>query len=335
LEQIQGSYLYLPEGELDRRAETAYEIYRECRVCPRGCGVDRTGGGRGFCGLGDGLKVSSFVRHYGEEPPLVGQTGVGNIFVTSCNLACSYCQNYQISQEDRGADRPFAVVAEEMLQLQAGGVNFLGWVSPSHIVPGLLKSLALARKKGFRLPIVYNTNAYDSVETLKLLDGVVDVYLPDLKYSDNRIARDLSRAADYVERSREAVLEMFRQVGPLRVRGDGLAERGLMVRHLVLPEGAAGTWETLCFIALELSPRVPVSLMSQYRPVHRALGIPGLARRITASEYQAALAMAGELGFETLFTQDPEDEVHNLPDFRNPNQPFPLDRVRNHESFVC
>ncbi|MCH7622762.1 MAG: radical SAM protein [Nitrospinae bacterium] len=317
----------LTQIELQRRATAAYDLYRDCTVCPHSCQVDRTQEGRGVCGQSDRLIVGSSVQHFGEEPPFTGTRGVGNIFVTSCNLRCDYCQNFQISQEGQGTEYSYAQVAEQMLGLQAQGVHFIGWVSPSHVVPGLLKSLALAREKGLRLPIIYNTNGYDALPTLKLLDGVIDIYLPDLKYAQNDVAREFSHIKNYVDHSRSAVLEMYRQVGPLTLNDSGQAERGLLVRHLVLPDNTAGTWETLCFIALELSTKVPVSLMSQYQPVYKAAKDSRISRRIYAEEYEAALKMARELGIETVFTQDLEDELHNLPDFRKSENPFPLDRA--------
>ena len=325
-------YLNLTYTELQTRAEAAYELYRECTVCPHACKVDRTeadgtGANRGVCGQSDRLTVGASVQHFGEEPPFTGTRGVGNIFVTSCNLRCNYCQNFQISQEGQGRGYSYAQVARQMLELQAQGVHFIGWVSPSHVVPGLLKSLTLAREQGLNLPIIYNTNGYDALPTLKLLDGVIDIYLPDLKYAQNDVARVYSHIKEYVDHSRAAVLEMHRQVGPLTLNERGQAERGLLVRHLVLPNETAGTWETLCFIALELSPKVPVSLMSQYQPVHKAGKDSRISRRIFPEEYQTALKMTQDLGIETVFTQDLEDELHNLPDFRKSENPFPLDRA--------
>lgn len=329
-------YLKLSRSALESRAQQAYEIYRECRVCPHACGVDRTQGQTGYCGQTDLLSVSSSVRHFGEEPPLVGTGGVGNLFVTSCNLRCDYCQNFQISQDWKNSTdavnlkQSYLVAAEQMLRLQEEGVHFIGWVSPSHVVPGLLNSLSIARERGLETPIIYNTNGYDALATLKLLDGVVDVYLPDLKYADSAIAKGISHIHEYPEFSRQAVLEMYRQVGPLILRDDGLAESGLLVRHLLLPEGLAGTWETLCFIALELSPAVPLSLMSQYRPVHKVTS--PLDREITPEEYESAISMARELGFENLYLQSMETAVHNLPNFDNTENPFPLDRTHNQEN---
>lgn len=329
------AYLELSQKEMQQRADEAYEIYRSCRVCPHSCEVNRIEGDTGFCGQTDALHISSSVQHFGEEPPLVGTRGVGNLFVTACNMRCDYCQNYQISQEwskgnrtqNNSSQTSYESVAEAMLDLQEQGVHFIGWVSPSHVVPGLLKSLALAREKGLRLPIIYNTNSYDAIETLKLLDGIVDIYLPDLKYADQEVAREFSHIKSYPENSRQAVLEMYRQVGPLKINEQGLAEKGLLVRHLVLPGLMQSTWETLCFIALELSSSVPLSLMSQYRPVHKAATT--LNRRITCEEYDQAIVWAEELGFESLFLQSLESKVHNLPDFSSPDSPFPLDRARN------
>jgi putative pyruvate formate lyase activating enzyme len=331
-EDMRGRYLNLSEMELARRAEAAWELYRECRVCPHTCGVDRLGEGRGICRQGAELAVSAAVAHFGEEPPLVGSRGVGNVFVTSCNLRCDYCQNFQISQEGLGEAVSFESAARAMLELERQGVHFIGWVSPSHVVPGLLRSLVLARRMGLTRPIVYNSNGYDQVSTLRLLDGIVDVYLPDLKYADAAVARRLSHIDDYPDRSRSAVLEMFRQVGPLTVDSGGLARSGLLVRHLVLPEGLAGTWETLCFVVLELSPAVPVSLMSQYRPVHKAGRTPELNRAVTVSEYEEAVRMARELGLGALYVQDPEQTMHNLPDFSRRESPFPLDRPAGQET---
>jgi putative pyruvate formate lyase activating enzyme len=324
---MQAAYLNLSASELQQRAEEAYALYSNCTVCPHACEVDRIREGRGVCGQSDRLVVGASVQHFGEEPPFTGTRGVGNIFVTSCNLRCDYCQNYQISQENLGKEYSYQQVAEQMLELQKQGVHFIGWVSPSHVVPGLLKGLALAREQGLHLPIIYNSNGYDALPTLKLLDGIVDIYLPDLKYAENDVAREFSHIKNYVDHSRSAALEMYRQVGPLTLNDCGLAERGLLVRHLVLPDETAGSWETLCFIALELSPKVPVSLMSQYQPVHKAGANPRISRRIYSEEYGIALKMARDLGIETVFTQDLEDELHNLPDFSKQESPFPLDRA--------
>lgn len=328
---MRGRYLDLSIQDLDARADKAYEIYRKCQVCPHACGIDRTQGKMGYCRLTDRLQVSSCVQHFGEEIPLTGTRGVGNIFLTSCNMRCNYCQNYQISQIREGVEQSFEEVADEMLALQSLGVHYIGWVSPSHVVPGLLKSLALARKKGLTLPIIYNSNGYDSIPTLKLLDGIIDIYLPDMKYADNAIAKKYSHVKNYVGHSREAVLEMFRQAGPTSFDEKGMALSGVLIRHLVLPGGLAGSWETLCFIALEMSPKVALSLMSQYRPVYKAVNDPAISRTITVAEYDEVIRMAGELGFEYVLVQRMDSRLHNLPDFRKRENPFPLDKSCNEE----
>jgi putative pyruvate formate lyase activating enzyme len=328
-------YLELSQSELESRAQQAYEIYRECQICPHACGVDRTQGQTGYCGQTDLLRVSSSIRHFGEEPPLVGTRGVGNLFVTSCNMRCDYCQNFQISQlwkkpiDSVAIEQSYRSIAQQMIRLQEEGVHFIGWVSPSHVVPGLLKSLCIAREIGLKIPIIYNTNAYDSVATLKLLDGVIDIYLPDLKYAYSSTAKEISHINEYPEFSRQAILEMYRQVGPLTLDEKGLAKQGLLIRHLLLPEDLAGTWDTLCFIALELSSSVPLSLMSQYRPVHQAMKKSSLNRGITPEEYEKAIAMAKDLGIENLYLQSMQMAVHNLPDFNNLDNPFPLDCTHN------
>lgn len=328
-------YLELSQSELESRAQQAYEIYRECQICPHSCGVDRTQGQTGYCGQTDLLRVSSSIRHFGEEPPLVGTRGVGNLFVTSCNMRCDYCQNFQISQlwkkpiDSVAIEQSYRSIAQQMIRLQEEGVHFIGWVSPSHVVPGLLKSLCIAREIGLKIPIIYNTNAYDSVATLKLLDGVIDIYLPDLKYAYSSTAKEISHINEYPEFSRQAILEMYRQVGPLTLDEKGLAKQGLLIRHLLLPEDLAGTWDTLCFIALELSSSVPLSLMSQYRPVHQAMKKSSLNRGITPEEYEKAIAMAKDLGIENLYLQSMQMAVHNLPDFNNLDNPFPLDCTHN------
>ncbi|NQS97394.1 MAG: radical SAM protein [candidate division Zixibacteria bacterium] len=310
----------LDNDELNSRANTAWEIYRACEICPRKCGVDRISGETGDCGQTAELKIAAAVPHFGEEPPLVGNKGVGNIFLTGCNLSCVYCQNYQASQENIGEIVSFDWLAGKMLEFQTNGLESVGWVTPSHTTPGLMKSLSIAMKKGFQLPLIYNTNSYDRLDTLRLLDGVVDIYLADMRYSDDENALRYSDADDYVEISRMAVEEMLRQVGPFCL--DDNRKTGIIIRLLVLPENIAGLWETLCFIALELSPEIPISLMSQYQPVHRANEFPELNRCITQAEYAEALKMAKDLGFGTIFTQDLNEKRHLLPDFTQADKPF-------------
>ena len=296
-----------------------------CRVCPRNCGVDRTKGEAGFCGLDDKIHVSWAGLHFGEEPCLTGTGGVGNFFFTSCNLACVYCQNWQISHE-RAPDHltspsDFAKVA---LELEAEGAHFIGLVSPSHQVPQIREALLEARKQGLKIPYVYNSSGYDTVESLKSLDGLISVYLPDLKYADDAVALRLSKAENYVETARNAIMEMHRQAGDIRLDPEtGLAVKGLWVRHLVLPGGLAGTWESLCFLAFEVSRKIGISMMSQYDPLFRAGRYPEINRRITAAEYDAALDMAHSLGFAEILSQDLKESPENaVPDFSDEIVPF-------------
>ncbi len=296
-----------------------------CRVCPRECGVDRRAGETGFCGLDDALHVAWAGPHFGEEPCLSGTRGVGNVFFSGCNLACVYCQNHQISHQrvgDRVMDREeFADLA---LDLEARGVHFLGLVTPSPQAPLVREALAHAKSRGLSLPVVYNTSAYDSVERLRAFDGLVDVYLPDLKYAEDAKAARYSGVEDYVGPARNAVLEMYRQAGDMEFDPEtGLARRGVWARHLVLPGGIAGTWETLCFLAFELSTRIGLSVMAQYSPLCEAADYPELARSLEPEEYEEAVAMARDLGFVHLLCQDLRDAPDNaVPDFSDEDRPF-------------
>ena len=278
------------------------------------------------------LRVSAIVVHHGEEPPLSGTHGIGNIFFSGCNLRCGYCQNWQISHRRHG-ERLYTpeALALEMLRLQEQGVHHIGLVSPSHQARAVAEALRLAKAQGLGIPVVYNTNAFDTLDALRRLDGLVDIYLPDLKYADDAVAWRVSRCRDYVRRARAAILEMYRQVGNLPDReAETLARRGLIVRHLVLPGGLAGTEACLRFLAEEVSPDLWLSLMGQYNPrpllasghAHLLEPYPDLGRRLTAQEYQAAIALALELGFTRLWVQDLETAPdHGLPDFTQP-EPF-------------
>jgi len=293
------SYLRLAErGELAQRAAEARRRLARCDLCPRRCGADRLAGETGFCGAGAEAVVASHNRHDGEEPPISGSRGSGTIFFTHCTLRCVYCQNFPISQ--RGVGRPVAAaeLAEMMLDLQGRGCHNVNLVTPTHFVPQVLEALASAVERGFRLPLVYNTSGYESLETLRLLDGVVDIYLPDIKYADDGKARKYSAAVGYVEANRAALREMWRQVGPLRLDGEGVARRGLIVRHLVLPGGIAGTGECLDFLARAISPDLHLSLMSQYFPANRAGEFPELNRRVETEIYEQAVEQAERLGFK-------------------------------------
>jgi putative pyruvate formate lyase activating enzyme len=282
-------------GELRARAARLEAMLENCELCPRGCGADRRREvGRCFTGV-DPI-VASWGPHLGEEPPISGSAGSGTIFLANCNLRCAFCQNADISQrpaEHIGRASSAADLAAAMLQLEAYGCHNINWVSPTHQVPALVRALALAAENGLSVPIVYNTNGYDSVAVLELLDGVVDIYMPDLKYADELVARELSRIPDYPASARAAIAEMHRQVGDAwELAPDGALRRGLLVRVLILPGGLAGVEETLRWIAEALSPRVTVSLMSQYRPCHRAgaiVGHPELRRPIRREEQVAAI----------------------------------------------
>ena len=291
-------YLNIKEEELDRRIEKAYKLLSPCEVCPRKCGVNRLEGEKGFCRSGEEVIVSSYNSHFGEEPPLVGNFGSGTIFFTNCNLKCVYCQNYPISQLGNGNKVSLSELAKIMLALQKRRCHNVNLVTPTHFVPQILKSLKLAIKMGLHIPIVYNTSGYDSVNTLKLLDGVVDIYLPDARYADNEIARKYSAAPDYFEIMKNALKEMHRQVGDLMTDKIGIARSGLIIRHLVLPEGLSGTKKIMHFIAREISPYTYVSLMAQYFPAYQAGQFLPLSRRINREEYKEALQVFKKEGLE-------------------------------------
>lgn len=291
------SYLALGREELRRRIEAAWELMRRpCRVCPRRCQVDRAAGDRrGFCRVGARAVVFSYHPHFGEEPPLVGTNGSGTIFFSSCNLACVYCQNWEISQLRLGQEVEPAELAAMMLRLQHMGCHNVNLVSPTIYAPQILAALPTAIEGGLRIPLVYNTSGYDCVEMLRLLEGVVDIYMPDIKYSDERIAGRHSVVKDYYARTKEAVREMHRQVGDLAVEA-GVAVRGLIIRHLVLPGGLAGTEEVMRFISQEISPDSYVNIMGQYRPENKAMRYRELSRHITRQELAEAIAVARRHG---------------------------------------
>lgn len=305
------------------------EMLRVCRICPRDCDVNRLGGEVAACYSGFLPIVSSYTPHFGEEPALVGVNGAGNVFLGLCNLRCVYCQNYQISQtfkQQRLNEVSFDRLAEIFLELQSRGCHNINWVSPTHFVPQLVKSLAIAARRGLRLPIVYNTNAYDSAEVLKLLDGIVDVYLPDLKYSDDQAGREYSKVTEYVRHSRGAIKEMHRQMGDsLDYDERGLVRRGLIIRLLVLPNEIAGIYDSLRWIRDELSPKVAVSLMAQYFPTNKVgeERYPLISRKIRWSEWLTAIEQMEELGMEEGWMQDFDSaSEYYRPDFGDAKLPF-------------
>jgi len=294
-------YLNLSRKELERRIKKLFEILEICEICPRKCQVNRIKGGRGFCQLGYLPMVSAYHPHFGEEAPLVGFGGSGAVFMTSCNLTCLYCQNYEISQLRIGEEISFERLAQMMIDLQKRGCHNINLVSPTSHVPAIVKSLFIARELGLKLPLVYNTNAYDSVETLKLLDGIVDIYMPDAKYSDDEIALKYSNAPNYFEIMKKSIKEMHRQVGDLVLDERKIAIRGVLVRHLVLPNRLAGTEKIVKFIAKEISPTTFLNIMSQYLPYFRAREFPDLNRPITEKEYKEAIKIAKKAGLKRLY----------------------------------
>jgi putative pyruvate formate lyase activating enzyme len=295
------SYLDLHEKAiLEGRAAEAQSRLESCQLCPRECKVNRQADQKGFCRTGLRAVVSSCSPHFGEEDPLVGTGGSGTIFFSHCNLLCLFCQNYEISHLGEGREVSPDQLARMMLHLQELGCHNINFVSPSHVVAQILAALPVAIEGGLRVPLVYNTGGYDSLETLHLLDGVFDIYMPDLKFMDGEISYQQCRAKDYPVRAREAIKEMHRQVGDLVVGLDSIAERGLLVRHLVLPGGLAGTQAAMRFLAREVSPDTYVNIMDQYRPCGEAEGQPPLNRRISRKEYEEALRLAVEEGIQRL-----------------------------------
>ena len=299
-------------GELEERIERARAILHSCELCPRCCHVDRLQGETGMCRTASEAVVSSYGPHFGEEAPLVGSRGSGTIFFTHCNLRCMFCQNYTISQLGEGRLASKGEIASMMLSLQQRGCHNINLVSPTHVVPQILEALQVAAGLGLSIPLVYNSGGYDSVETLKLLDGIVDIYMPDMKYFDDRNARRFSGVKDYPSVNQAAVKEMHRQVGDLELDEHGVAKRGLLVRHLVLPNGIAGTEGVVRFIAEEISVNTYLNVMAQYYPSHRAFKIPALSRPLTRQEFSQAVNLARECGLERLDGVKPRSLIRLL-----------------------
>ncbi|MEJ2264277.1 MAG: radical SAM protein [Anaerolineales bacterium] len=295
----------LSSGELKWRVAEAYRHLSICDVCAWECPVDRRAGKIGVCQTGVRAKVSSYGPHMGEEDPLRGRRGSGTIFFTRCNLRCQFCQNHDISQTDAGYEVGPEELAHMMLDLQARGCHNINLVSPSHVVPQIMAGVLVAAQAGLRIPLVYNTGGYDSMAMLRLLDGVIDIYMPDMKYGDAKIARKYSKIRDYPRVNQAAVKEMHRQVGDLLIDENGLAQRGLLVRHLVLPENLAGTGQVVRFLAEEISINTYLNLMDQYRPSFRAHHYPELNRRISNREFQEAVDMAHQAGLYRLDQRRP------------------------------
>lgn len=297
------SYIPLAEsGELAERAEAIAAMLHHCTLCPHSCKVNRTEGEVGFCGAPGELIVSSAGPHFGEERPLSGSGGSGTIFFAHCNSHCIFCQNHDISQDGRGRAYTAEQLAGTMLRLQNQGCHNCNLVTPTHFLPGILRALQLAIEDGFRLPLVYNTNAYDRLEILRLLDGIVDIYLPDMKFGDTATAEDLTGMKDYPQVSREALMEMHRQTGLLSTDAGGIARKGVIVRHLVLPDDLSASASVFATIA-GIDREITVNIMAQYYPAYRAHMNDSLTRMIRPAEYQQAVSAARKSGLKNIITQ--------------------------------
>jgi putative pyruvate formate lyase activating enzyme len=291
-------------GELLQRVRDAYRRLAACDLCPHDCGIDRIRGERGVCGAGLKPRIASANVHRGEEPPISGTQGSGTVFFSGCSLKCMFCQNFPISQLGNGEEITPGRLAVRMLRLQRQRVHNINFVTPTHNLPQILAALWLAIPQGFRLPIVWNSSGYEKVDALQLLSGVVDIYLPDMKYSDDATAERLSSAAGYRDFNRAAVTEMLKQVGHLQLDDDGIALHGLIIRHLVLPGGRAGSRETLRWIAGNLGQETNIALMNQYFPAHQAVSSDILGRKICDEEYDEAVAALEEFGLENGWVQE-------------------------------
>jgi len=290
------AYNKMPPEILKERASSALALLESCQICPHRCQANRLEDERGYCRTGRRAKVASYTPHFGEEPPLVGRSGSGTIFFSGCNLSCVFCQNWDISQEDQGHEVKAEELAKMMLALQDGGCHNINLVTPTHVVPQILEALVLAREEGLSVPLVYNSGGYDSAEALLLLDGIIDIYMPDAKYGQDGPAQKYSAAPGYTTVNKAALKEMHRQVGDLQMDEEGIALQGLLVRHLVLPADAAGTEEVVRFISQEISVHTYLNVMAQYHPEYQACRYPELSRAITAREYAQALHLAEKAG---------------------------------------
>ena len=313
-------------GELEQRAKALEARLASCDICPRACRVNRLEGELGFCRSAHLPIVSAVCTHHGEEPVISGSKGSGTIFFGNCNMRCVYCQNFQISQDWRrqqSNEMDYHTLAEQMLGLQDEvGCYNINFVSPSHVVPQLVRAVLEAVPMGLHLPLVYNTSGYDSIESLRALNGIISIYLPDLRYSSDKWSKKFSQAPDYFAHARAAIQEMYRQVGDLVLNEAGLAQIGLIVRHLILPNGLAGSRESLTWLACELSLAVTVSIMAQYFPAHHASRIPLLSRTISPSEYQEVVYLVNSLGLENGWIQEMGASENYLPDFTREGDPF-------------
>jgi len=290
-------------SELQKRIDLLNDILKNCKLCPRQCRVNRLKGELGFCRAGEKLMISSVFPHFGEEPPLVGNRGSGTIFLTYCNLQCSFCQNYDISHQGHGETISSEQLAEYMHSLQKRGCHNINFVTPTHYLPQIIAALPQAIDHGLSIPLVYNCGGYESLELIHLLDGIIDIYMPDVKFAGKKVAEKYAQAPDYPEVVLKVVKEMHQQVGDLQINPEGIAEKGLLIRHLVMPKGLAGTGKLMHFIATEISPYSYVNVMSQYRPQYKAFDYPELSRVITHQEYREAIDSAKKEGLYRGFPQ--------------------------------
>jgi putative pyruvate formate lyase activating enzyme len=298
----QPPYITLHEKkELQRRIEILEDILKECRLCPRTCEVNRIKGEQGYCRAGMETMISSAFPHFGEEPPLVGTRGSGTIFLTHCNLRCVFCQNYDISHLGSGKRLSTSELAQHMIGFQREGCHNINFVTPTHYVPQILAALAEAIELGLTIPLVYNCGGYESLEVIKLLAGIIDIYMPDAKFAREEDAARYCNAPDYPHVLQEVLLEMHRQVGDLMLDESGIAYRGLLVRHLVMPHGVTGTDEIMPFIAQKMSVHSYVNIMDQYRPLYRAGEYPEIDRPVSAREYREAIKIAETAGLHRGF----------------------------------
>lgn len=322
---VKAGYLNLHKHELELRANVLEKRLAACDICPRKCGIDRLAGETGFCHSGSLPIVASYCAHHGEEPVLSGRRGSGTVFFGNCNMRCVYCQNFQISQDWRSQQSnevSCRELAQIMVKLQQQGCHNINLVSPSHFAPQIVRAVSQAVPLGLHIPLVYNSNGYDSLETLKMLRGIVDIYLPDIRYAENKWAVKFSQAPNYVEHSRRAIKEMYAQTGDLATDADEIAAKGVIVRHLILPNDVSGTRDCLQWLAGEVSQTITVSLMAQYNPLFRAKRIPLLNRTITPAEYEKAREYLDEAGLENGWVQEMDSVQNYLPDFEREGSPF-------------
>ena len=291
-------------GHLDNLIERAYKMLESCYICPRRCGVNRLKNELGFCKTGLKARLCSYMPHHGEEPPLSGTQGSGAIFFSFCNMSCVYCQNYEFSQAGGGREVDFQELAQFMLELQKMGCHNINLVTPTHVMPQILKALKSAISGGLNLPLVYNTGGYELAQIIKLLEGIVDIYLPDMRYADSNTAIKYSCAPEYPQYNQSAVKEMHRQVGIAKINNEGIIKRGLIIRHLVLPNNISGTKKIMHFIHDEISPDTYISLMSQYAPYYKASQLKEISRRISLDEYEEAKSIMEKYGLRNGWTQE-------------------------------